>query len=260
MNLGCRSCHALAALAALLLAGCSATAPKPTVPPVLSLESCPVAVGTLDAAALAAPHKTLESLVILGESVRSRLLSTRCADENAGRRSAYLLALGRQLKDDLTDYLGRAAAWQQDYGRLDRRLLAYYRRCLGEPLDGSLYRSCTAENAGLDAERWRLDAAAAPLQQRNQELTAAVMKYRADAQSSRLESDQTRQDYTQAMRDYGRWLAEAYALSVTPAVQPYAGKADCPAVAEPPQDPEALLALGSGLLDCFGKITGLQGQ
>lgn len=240
--------------ALLILAGCAGTGPKPA-PPALSLESCPVAA-PLDAADLDAPHKTLESLVALGSLARERLLSTQCAYENAGHHSTYLLAVGRQLKDDLTDYLRRAAAWQQDYGRLDRRLLDYYQRCLGEPLDDSRFETCTTENAGLDAERQRLDAAAAPLQQRNQQLTAAVIKYRADVQSSRLESEETRQDYAQAMRDYGHWLVEAYALSITAAVQPYAGKAGCPAVIEPPEAPEAMLTLGSGLLDCFSKIMG----
>ncbi|HEV2332930.1 MAG TPA: hypothetical protein VGV16_07180 [Gammaproteobacteria bacterium] len=250
-------CGPILLQALLILAGCAGTEPKPA-PPALSLESCPVAA-PLDAADLDAPHKTLESLMALGGLARGRLLSTQCAYENAGHRNTYLLVVGRQLKDELTDYLGRAAAWQQDYGRLDRRLLDYYQRCLGEPLDGPRFETCTKENAGLDAERQRLDAAAAPLQQRNQELTAAVIKYRADAQSSRLESDQTRQDYAQAMRDYSRWLVEAYALSVTPAVQPYAGKAGCPAVTEPPEAPQAMLTLGSGLLDCFRKIMGAPG-
>lgn len=257
MNLGCRSCHALAALAALLLAGCSATAPKPTVPPVLSLESCPVAVGTLDAAALAAPHKTLESLVSVGEVVRDRLMSSQCAYENATHKSAYLLAVGRQLKAELSDYLEHAEAWQRDYGRLDRRLKDYYQHCLGEPLEGSRLQECSAVNAGLDAERQQLNAAAAPLQQRNQELTDAVTKYRTDLQTSELDGEQARQDYTTAMQDYARWLAEAYALSASSDVQPYAAKNGCPVVTEPPQGVEAMLALGESLLDCFRKLMGL---
>ena len=246
--------------ALLILAGCAGTETRPVPPPMLSLETCPAAPATMDAAALDAPHKTLESLITLGEAARSRLLSTQCAYENAARRSAYLLAVGRQLKADLSDYLGRAEAWQQAYGRLDRRLRDYYQRCLGEPLDNSRYQECTAENAALDTERTQLDTDAAPLQQPNQELTAAVIKYRADLQASLLESEQTRQDYTQANQGYAQWLVQAYALSVTPAVQPYAGKNGCPAVAEPPQTPDAMLSLGTGMLDCFRKITGGQGE
>ncbi|HEV2212221.1 MAG TPA: hypothetical protein VGS99_02630, partial [Gammaproteobacteria bacterium] len=227
--------------ALLILAGCAGTEPKPA-PPALSLESCPAAA-PLDAADLDAPHKTLESLVALGSLARGRLLSTQCAYENAGHRNTYLLVVGRQLKDELTDYLGRAAAWQQDYGRLDRRLLDYYQRCLGEPLDGLRFETCTKENAGLDAERQRLDAAAAPLQQRNQELTAAVTKYRGDLADAQQESAQVRQDYTGATQSYGRWLAEAYALSASPAVQPYGAKDGCPVLAEPPESPEAMLSL-----------------
>lgn len=243
-------------MAVLLLAGCLAT-PKPTAPPVLSLESCSGAVGTLGAAALAAPHKTLESLVSSGEAVRERLLSSQCAYENATRKSAYLLAVGRQLKAELSDYLERAEAWQQDYGRLDRRLKDYYQRCLGEPLEGSRLQECSAENARLDAERQQLNAAAAPLQQRNQELTDAVTKYRTDLQASELDGEQTRQSYTIAMQDYVRWLAEAYALSASPDMKPYAAKNGCPVVTEPPQGVEAMLPLGESLLDCFRKLMGL---
>lgn len=256
MNLGCRSCHALAVVGALLLAGCSAAAPKP-IAPVLSLESCPVTVGTLDAAALAAPHKTLESIVSVGEVVRGRLLSSQCVYENATRKSAYLLAMGRQLKAELSDYLERAEAWQRDYGRLDRRLKDYYKQCLGELLEGSRLQECSAENAALDAERQQLNAAAAPLQQRNQELTDAVTKYRTDLQTSEFDGEQARQDYTTAMQGYARWLAEAYALSASSDVQPYAAKNGCPVVIEPPQGVEAMLPLGEGLLDCFRKLMGL---
>ncbi|HEV2109893.1 MAG TPA: hypothetical protein VGT99_00955 [Gammaproteobacteria bacterium] len=225
-------------------------------PPVLSLKPCPANLAPSDAAALAAPHQTLESLVSQGEEAENRLQSARCAYENSARRDAYLLATGRQLKADLSDYLGRADAWQQAYGRLDRRLRDYYQHCLGEPLDDRRYQDCTAENAGLDAARTQLNDAAAPLQARNQELTAAVTKYRADILDSQLESAQTREGYTQATQGYARWLVQAYALSVTPAVQPYAGKNGCPAVAEPPQTPEAMLSLGTGMLDCFRKIMG----
>lgn len=210
--------------------------------------------------ALAAPHQTLESLVSQGEAAQSRLQSAQCAYENAERRSAYLLAAGRQLKADLSDYLGRADAWQLAYGRLDRRLRDYYQRCLGEPLDDRRYQDCTAENAGLDAARSQLNDAGAPLQQRNQELTAAVTKYRADILDSQLESAHTREDYGQATQDYGRWLVLAYTLSVTPALQPYAGRSGCPVVVEPPQTPEAMLSLGAGMLDCFRKIMGAQGE
>ncbi|HLW73805.1 MAG TPA: hypothetical protein VKT74_01915 [Gammaproteobacteria bacterium] len=246
-------------LALLVLAGCAGTETRQASPPALSLESCPAAA-LLDAAALAAPHKTLESLVSLGEAAQGRLLSTRCAYANATRRSDYLLAVGRELKADLSDYLGRAEDWQQAYGRLDRRLRDYYQHCLGEPLDDSRYQACTAESAGLDTERKQLDDAAAPLQARNQELTAAVMKYRADLQGSLQESEQTRQDYSQAMQDYGRWLVEAYALSVTPPMHPYAAQYGCPTVAEPPGTPEAMLSLGSGMLECFRKIAGAPGE
>lgn len=239
----------------LILGGCASTEVN-QVPPVLSLEPCSAAAAPMDAAALAAPHKTLESLVTLGEAARSRLLYTQCAYGNATRRDGYLLALGRQLKADLGDYLGRAEAWQQGYGRLDRRLRDYYERCLGEPLEDARYQACTAESAGLDMERQQLDDAAVPLQQRNQELTKAIMKYRADVLDSRLESEQTRQDYTQATQDYANWLVQAYALSVTPDVRPYARKDGCPTVAEPPSSPEAMLSLGSGMLDCLRKITG----
>src|SRR5690348_1778819 len=118
--------------ALLILAGCAATAtaPKPA-PPALALESCPAVAAPLDAAALDAPHKTLGSLVDLGEAARGRLLSSQCAYGNAAKRSAYLLAVGRQLKADLSDYLGSAEAWQQAYGRLDQQLKDYYQRCLG---------------------------------------------------------------------------------------------------------------------------------
>lgn len=248
---------AASTLALLLLAGCAATETREP-PPVLRLESCPAAVAPPDAAALDAPHKTLETLLTLGEAAGGRLLSARCAYGNSTRRSAYLLAVGRQLRADLSDYLGQAEAWQQAYGRLDRRLQDYYWHCLGEPLDGSRFEACSAENTGLDAARQQLDVAAAPLRQRNQELTAAVIKYRADIQGAALEAGQTQQDYRQAMQDYGRWLAQAYALSGAPAVQPYAVQHGCPAVAEPPRTPEAMLSLGSSLLDCFRKILGLR--
>ena len=241
----------------LILAGCAATEPRPVTPPVLNLESCPAAGVPLDTMALAAPHKTLESLLALGTAARNRLLSTQCAYENTTRKSTYLLAVGRHLKAELSDYLDQAVAWQQAYGRLDRRLRDYYQRCLGEPLDGSRFEECTAENTGLDAERQQLNEQAVPLQQRNQELTAAVTKYRADLDGAKLESEQARQDYTGATQDYARWLTQAYALSATPAVEPYALKDGCPVVAEPPQTVEAMLSLGNGLLDCFGKIIGL---
>lgn len=245
--------------AALILAGCAGTEARQT-PPTLSLESCPAAAAPLDAAALEAPHKTLESLVSLGAAAQGRLLSSRCRYENATRRSDYLLAVGRQLKADLGDYLGRAEDWQQAYGRLDRRLRDYYQRCLGEPLDDSRYQACTAESAGLDTQRRQLGDAAAPLQVRNQELTAAVFKYRADLQGALLESQQTRQDYTQAMQDYARWLVQAYALSITLDLRPYAVQNGCPAVAEPPETPEDMLSLGNGMLECFRKISGAQGE
>ena len=244
--------------ALLILAGCAAATPKPA-PPALALETCPAAAVPLDAAALDAPHKTLGSLVDLGEAARGGLLSSRCAYGNAAKRSAYLLAVGRQLKTDLSEYLDSAEAWQQAYGRLDQRLKDYYQRCLGEPLDAARFQACTAESASLDRERQELDAQATPLQQRNQGLTAAVIQYRADVRDSERASEQTRQDYTRAMQDYGRWLVQAYALSVTPAVQPYAGEAGCPAVVEPPETPEAMLSLGGGLLDCFAKILGTPG-
>jgi hypothetical protein len=247
-------------LALLMLAGCAGRETRQAPPPVLSLESCPAAAASLDAAALAAPHKTLESLISLGEAAQGRLLATRCAYGNAGRRIDYLLAVGRGLKADLSDYLGHAEDWQQAYGRLDRRLRDYYQHCLGETLDTPRYQACTAESAGLDAERKQLDDAAAPLQQRNQELTTAVLKYRADLQGSLQESEQARQDYTQAMQDYGRWLVQAYALSATPTVQPYAVKGGCPAVLEPPETPDAMLSLGNSMLECFRKMTGVPGE
>ena len=240
--------------ALLILAGCAGTEVK-QAPAVLSLESCPASPAQPDAAAQESSHKTLESLITLGEVAQGRFLSSKCAYENATRRSAYLLAVGRQLKADLSDYLGRAEDWQQAYGRLDRRLRDYYQSCLGETLDDSRYQACTAEDAALDTQRKQLDDAATPLQARNQELTAAVIKYRADIQGSLLESEQTRQDYTRAMQDYGAWLAQAYALSVTPDLRPYAGKDGCPTVAEPPVTPEAMLSLGNGMLECFRKIS-----
>lgn len=246
--------------ALLILAGCAATETRQAPPPALSLETCPAERAPLDAAALEATHKTLESLVTLGEAAQGRLRYTQCTYENAARRNDYLLAVGRQLKADLSDYLGRAEDWQQAYARLDRRLRDYYQRCLGEPLDAPRYQACTAESAGLDTQRQELDTAAAPLQARNQELTAAVMKYRADLQGALLESEQTRQDYTQAMQGYGRWLAQAYALSVTPDLRPYAGRNGCPAVAEPPETPAAMLSLGNGMLECFRKMAGAQAE
>lgn len=249
----------IALQALLILVGCAATEPKPAAPPVLSLESCPAAGAPLDVAALNATHQTLESLVTLGEVARERLLSAQCAYGNGMRRRAYLLAVGRQLTADLSDYLGQAEAWQQAYGRLDRRLRDYYQRCLGEPLEGSRYQECAAENTSLDAERQQLNDQAVPLQQRNQSLTAAVTKYRGDLQASEIDEQQVSQDYTRAMQDYGRWLAGAYALSISPAVQPYAAREGCPAVSEPPQSVGAMLPLGDGLLGCFRKITGLSG-
>lgn len=207
---------------------------------------------------LETPQKTLESLVVFGEVARSRLLFTRCAYANATRRSAYLLAVARQLKTELNDYLEQAEAWQHAYGQLDHRLRGYYQHCLGEPLAGSRFETCSAEAADLDVARRRLDDDAAPLQRRNQQLTAAVTQYRAEVRDSDAETVETRQDYTQAIQGYARWLAEAYALSAAPAVKPYASKSGCPVVAAPPQPLDAMLPLGDGLLDCFRKITGMQ--
>lgn len=248
-----RGCILLQAL--LILAGCAATEPRPAAPPVLDLASC-AAAAALDPADFDASHKTLESLVAEGKLARERLLSTQCTYGNTARRSDYLLAVGRQLKAELSDYLQQAEAWQQAYSRLDRELRDYYQRCLGEALDGSRYQVCVTENVGLDAARQQLDDQAAPLQQRNQELTAAVTEYRGALADAQQESAQARQDYIGATQGYGRWLAEAYALSASPAVQPYAAQDGCPVLAEPPQSPEAMLSLGNSLLDCFSKIMG----
>src|SRR5690242_9621584 len=121
----------------LILAGCASMPPAEIAPPVLSLEPCPAALAPLDESVLAASHETLGSLVKAGQAARERLLSSQCEYGNSTRKSAYLLAVGRQLKAGLSDYLSRAEAWQQDYGRLDRRLKDYYQRCLGEPLEGA---------------------------------------------------------------------------------------------------------------------------
>ena len=108
MNPDSGSCRAWVLIPALLiLAGCAATSARQTPPFILSLEPCPTAVAPLDTAALAAPHKTLAALIALGETTQGRLLSAQCAYENAARKSDYLLAVGRQLKADLSDYLRR---------------------------------------------------------------------------------------------------------------------------------------------------------
>lgn len=224
-------------------------------PAVLNLETCPAAAAPVDAAMLAAPHKTLDQVVFLGGAAEARLQYAECAYANSGHRRDYLLAVGRQLRDDLIAYQRDAAAWQEGYSRLDRHLLDYYRRCLGEPLQDAQYRSCDAENSGLDGERTELNAAAVPLQQRNAELTAASMRYRADTTDMERESRQSEQDYAQAMEAEAAWLGQAYALSISPPMQAYAAEGGCPVVDEPPKMAAEMLALGARLLDCLRKLS-----
>ncbi len=227
------------AFALAILAGCAATpAEQGQAPVVLNLENCPAAAAPVDTAALTAPHKTLVQLVFLGGVVQARLQYAQCAYTNSDRRRDYLLATGRRLRDDLIAYQRDAADWQERYSRQDKHLLDYYQRCLGEPLEDARYQACDAENAALDAERAALNVAAVPLQQRNAELTAASMKYRADTAAMEQESGQ------------------AYGLSISPPMQVYAAKNGCPTVAEPPKTAAEMLALGTVVLDCFRKISG----
>jgi hypothetical protein len=251
-----RSARPVLLLAVSILAGC-ASAPRENLPtPVLSLEACPAAVAPVDAAALAAPHKTLDQMIFLGGVVQARLQYADCAYRNSGRWRDYLLAIGRRLRDGLIAYQGEAAVWQEHYSRLDKHLSDYYRHCLGEPLEDAEYLACDAESAALDAERAQLNAAAVPLQQRNAELTAESTRYRADTADMERGSQQAREDYTQAMQAEARWLGQAYALSISPPVRAYAAKNGCPTVAEPPKTAAEMLALGIGMLDCFGKLSG----
>lgn len=245
------------AFALAILAGCAATpAEQGQAPVVLNLENCPAAAAPVDTAALTAPHKTLVQLVFLGGVVQARLQYAQCAYTNSDRRRDYLLATGRRLRDDLIAYQRDAADWQERYSRQDKHLLDYYQRCLGEPLEDARYQACDAENAALDAERAALNVAAVPLQQRNAELTAASMKYRADTAAMEQESGQSREDYTQAMEAEAQWLGQAYGLSISPPMQVYAAKNGCPTVAEPPKTAAEMLALGTVVLDCFRKISG----
>lgn len=240
-----------------MLAACATTPIGPAqVPAMPDLEPCPAAVAPVDAAALAAPHKTLDQLVFLGGAVQARLQYAECVYTNGDRRRDRLLASGRRLRDDLIAYQRDAAAWQESYSRLDKHLLDYYRRCLGEPLADAQYQSCDAENSALDTERAELNAAAVPLQQRNAQLTAESMQYRSDTADMERGSRQAAEDYRQAMEAEATWLGQAYALSISAPMQAYTAKYGCPTVTEPPKTAAEMLTLGAGVLDCFRKIPG----
>lgn len=242
--------------AVLVLAGCAAAPTKTESVPRLNPESCPAAVQPVDEAALDAVHKTLTGMIALGQQAEARLAYTQCEYRNTSRKDDYLVAVGQALKADLLDYQRDFDGWRVADAKLNEHLAGYYGHCLGLHLDTEQYQACKDENDALNAERRRVDEAAAPLQQRATGLEARNVGYSADINALMLDSARTGAAYTRAMQTHAHWLAQAYALMISPELQPYAGKNGCPDIAAPPKSADALLSLGASVLACFKKTAG----
>lgn len=243
-------------LAWAALAGCTGAPARSGTPPALSLEACPAAAEPLDEAALDAGHKTLTDMIRLGEQAEASLAYTQCEYRNTSRKDDDQVAAGQALKTDLLGYQQDFDRWQEADAKLNQHLTDYYGHCLGLHLSTDQYQACKDENAALDAERRRVNDASLPLQQRAEELDARNVKYSADINALMQESVRTGEAYTRALRTHARWLAQAYALMISPELRPYAEKNGCPDIAMPPEDADTLLSLGAGVIACFKKIAG----
>lgn len=196
------------------------------------------------------------NLINHGESVQSKVKSTKAALDAATQNNNSLAGQGKKITAQQQQLQSAIAAYKQQVADVKTETANYKSTCEGKQLNQTQYKSCKAMNAKINTDIAAVNTTLPKLNKQQDDLNARAVKYNHDIQVAPGQIRVADANYRNALSLQESWLDQARNLVASPAFQPYATKAGCPNVMQPPTTMGALLKMSDEILVCLKKVAG----
>ncbi len=195
-------------------------------------------------------------LISQGESIQNKVRSTKAALDAATQYNNSLATQGKKITVQQQQLQSAIAAYKQQVADVKTETAKYKSTCEGKQLNQEQYKSCKAMNAKINTDIAAVNTTLPKLNKQQDDLNARAVKYNHDIQAAPGQVRTADANYRNAFSLQESWLDQARNLVASPAFQPYAKKAGCPNVMQPPTTMVALLKMSDEILVCLKKVVG----
>jgi len=200
--------------------------------------------------------ESVASLITQGEAVTAKTNSAKAALDAAVKNNDALIPEGKQIQAQSQQLQADIAAYKNQNDSVKQQTADYKSKCDSKQLTADQYKACKEELAQINASINTVNSQPAILNKRQNDYIARATKFNQEVKTAPKEVNAASTAYTHALISQFSWLDKARVLVASPAFAPYAKKAGCPEVKNPPKSDEAGMKMSNEILTCLKKVAG----
>ncbi|MGH8369498.1 MAG: hypothetical protein ACRESC_00830 [Gammaproteobacteria bacterium] len=222
----------------------------------IRIASLALGLGLAGTVAVAWGAESVINLVSQGEVAIRNVKDSRAAYEDGLKRNKDLAAQSQQITADNQQLQAGIDAYNKQSSAVKQEIADYTAKCSGKKLKQKEYDECTATQSKVSKDVDAANAVPATLNKQQANLAVRVNKYNSDMKDMQVSAPKLQSDFTDKLSKDEDWLNKVRDFIASPAVQPYAQKANCPDTKNIAKNVDQVIDQSEKYLACLKKIAG----